>query len=294
MGTHHEQATSGKRGEPPAHQFPEPSLYPVANHRRANRTANNKAYLRTDVLGYETRADSSRCPERVAPPARRPERITRLNSSALLIRDCCGSTTPPASRGQARGPRPRSDGDLLAALAAARGKDGAASTGTHALTEAVDLGPPAVVRLERALAHWNSRSVRKLRCLMKGGHAMRRAPGAKPGRARRHCRRGMGQPVNGKGDPRAGQTELLPGSTIRQHHDFHNGPAAGDLGCGKSRPADRHPGAGCRRGMGKLHCGARTHLVDEPVDNELRLAVDPVDPVRSSGNAARARGAHRE
>ena len=96
MGTHHEQATSGKRGEPPAHQFPEPSLYPVANHRRANRTANNKAYLRTGVLGYETRGNSSRCPERVAPPARRPERITRLNSSGLLIRDCCGSTTPPA------------------------------------------------------------------------------------------------------------------------------------------------------------------------------------------------------
>ena len=38
-------------------------------------------------------ADSSRCPERVAPPARRPERITRLNSSGLLIRDCWGSTS---------------------------------------------------------------------------------------------------------------------------------------------------------------------------------------------------------
>jgi len=49
MSTHHEQATPGKRGDPPAHQFPEPSLYPVANHRRANCTANHKAYLRTGI-----------------------------------------------------------------------------------------------------------------------------------------------------------------------------------------------------------------------------------------------------
>jgi hypothetical protein len=161
--------------------------------------------------GTRPAADSSRCPVRVAPPARRPERITRLNSSALLIRDCCGSTTPPASRGRSWAPGRCSDRDLLAALATARGKDGAASTGTHALTEAVDLGPPAIVRLERALAHWNSRSVRKLRCPHEGrtSHASRGQ--AQAGQARRHRRRRMGQPVNGMGDPRAGQTELLPG-----------------------------------------------------------------------------------
>jgi hypothetical protein len=44
-------------------------------------------------------AARSRCPDRVAPPARRPERIVRVNSSGLLIRDCCGSTTPPAKPG---------------------------------------------------------------------------------------------------------------------------------------------------------------------------------------------------
>ena len=33
MSTHHELATSGKRDKTSAHQFPEPSLYPVANHR---------------------------------------------------------------------------------------------------------------------------------------------------------------------------------------------------------------------------------------------------------------------
>jgi hypothetical protein len=49
-----------------------------------------------------------------------------------------------------------SDGELVAALATARGKDGTAGPGTHPLTEAVDLRPPTVVRLERALAHWNS------------------------------------------------------------------------------------------------------------------------------------------
>jgi hypothetical protein len=40
-------------------------------------------------------AASKRWADRVAPPARRPERIVRLNSSGLRIRDCCGSTIPP-------------------------------------------------------------------------------------------------------------------------------------------------------------------------------------------------------
>lgn len=44
MRTHHEQATLRERGETPAHQFPEPSLHTVTNHRRADRTANNEAY----------------------------------------------------------------------------------------------------------------------------------------------------------------------------------------------------------------------------------------------------------
>jgi hypothetical protein len=52
MRPQHEQATPREPGDPPAHQFPEPSLYPVANHRRANRTANNKAYLRPRISWY--------------------------------------------------------------------------------------------------------------------------------------------------------------------------------------------------------------------------------------------------
>ena len=100
MSTQHEQATPGKRGDPPAHEFPEPSLYPVANHRRANRTANNKAYLRPCISWY--RADGqqqSTAPDTTEPPARRPERSVRRNSSELLIRVCWGSTTPPAQPG---------------------------------------------------------------------------------------------------------------------------------------------------------------------------------------------------
>jgi hypothetical protein len=38
----------------------------------------------------------------------------------------------------------------------------------------VDLRPPAVVRLERTLAHWNSRSLGKLSSI-KGRHVVRRA-----------------------------------------------------------------------------------------------------------------------
>jgi hypothetical protein len=55
MGTQHQETTPGERGKPPSHQFPEPSLYPVANHRRANRTADYKAYLWLGIVLY--RAD---------------------------------------------------------------------------------------------------------------------------------------------------------------------------------------------------------------------------------------------
>jgi hypothetical protein len=49
MCTQHEQATPRKRCDPPAHQFPEPSLHSVANHCRADRTANNQPYLRLGI-----------------------------------------------------------------------------------------------------------------------------------------------------------------------------------------------------------------------------------------------------
>jgi hypothetical protein len=128
------------------------------------------------------------------PPARRPVRSTRRNSSARLILDCCGSTTPPAQRvPRASQPaRPRrpvwSGAQLLAALTTAGGKNSTASTGTHPQPEAMNLRPPTVVRLERTLAHWSSTStIRDLLRIQRG------------------------QPVNGMGDTGTGQTG---------HHDL--------------------------------------------------------------------------
>ena len=74
----------------------------------------------------------------VGRPARRPDRTTAVNSGRRRRRACAGNT---------------SGGELLATLAAATGEDRAARAGTHPQPEAVGLRPPAVVRLERALAH---------------------------------------------------------------------------------------------------------------------------------------------
>ena len=137
VGTQHEQATPGKRGDPPAHQFPEPSLYPVANHRRANRTADNKAYLRPGI-SLVPHPQAAAEPRNHGLPARRPERSVRRNSSGLLIRDCCGSTTPPAQPRLPAGGRsalsgrvrPRAArGPCGGARPARRGRPGYASAG---------------------------------------------------------------------------------------------------------------------------------------------------------------------
>ena len=77
-----------------------------------------------------------------------------------------GSPTAPDDGGEVVGPpqalvcrehgQPRLDGsgrEAIAPLGAPRGDDGAAGPGAHAQPEAVGLRAPAVVRLERALAH---------------------------------------------------------------------------------------------------------------------------------------------
>ncbi len=103
-------------------------------------------------------AASSRCAGqgRATGPAARAHRALELLRAPhpRLLRQ-----HDPSSRRRSASWPAKSDGELLAALAAARGKDGAAGTGTHPLAETVDLGPPTVVRLERTLAHWNSRSL---------------------------------------------------------------------------------------------------------------------------------------
>src|SRR4051794_41649262 len=74
----------------------------------------------------------------VGRPARRPYRTTAVNSGRRRRRACAGNT---------------SGGEVLAALAPTAGDDRPARAGAHPQPEAVGLGPAAVVRLERALAH---------------------------------------------------------------------------------------------------------------------------------------------
>jgi hypothetical protein len=159
----------------------------------------------------------------------------------------------------------------------------------------MDLGPPTVIRLERALAHWSSRygsetsTDQGRSCRISRGHT----PDGLPASSRRS--RDMAQPVNGKGDRCAGQTEPDPNSSARaaararrracqpvlrapgrvvavEHRDFHNVPVPGDLGCGKIMSAGRTArlaGITERGNRGS----ARTQLVDDPVDNELRSMI---------------------
>src|SRR4051794_36090879 len=86
----------------------------------------------------------SRCRTTVRVPARRPRRVALENKLDEVSRWWRSST------GSAR---PRSDRELAATLATARGQDGAAGAGTHPQAKAMGLVPTAVVRLERALAH---------------------------------------------------------------------------------------------------------------------------------------------
>ncbi len=105
-----------------------------------------------------------RCATRTGRPARRPRRIASANSSPRRMRDADGSTGPSSTYGRPlhrrrEGRRARAGGDwssdrqLGAALAAARGQDGAAGPGAHAQPEAVGLRAATVVRLVSTLAH---------------------------------------------------------------------------------------------------------------------------------------------
>jgi len=82
---------------------------------------------------------ASRCTVSSGRDARRPRRRTSVNS-VRRRRRCSGDRTA-------------SGRELGAALAPARGQDGATGPGAHAQPEAVGLGATAVVRLEGALAH---------------------------------------------------------------------------------------------------------------------------------------------
>ena len=213
------------------------------------------------------------------PPARRPERIVRLNSSGLLIRDCCGSTTPPVK-----------------AVSLLARKNQTASCSRPLRRRAARTARPARVRIRsrkpwtlarRRLFGWNVR-------LLTGTPGRWGQLSLSQGQAcRALCAHDMGapdmaQPVNGTGDPRTGQTGPLRSVKDR---DFHNVSTAGDLGCGKSSPKDAFGGWLPPRD-GETAPQPTCTPVDEPVDNELRLAIRLIEPI-----AARARlrgeGSHR-
>ena len=98
----------------------------------------------------------------------------------------------------------------------------------------------------------------------------------------------MAQPVNGTGDLRTGQTGPLRSVKDR---DFHNVSTAGDLGCGKSSPKDAFGGWLPPRD-GETAPQPTYTPVDEPVDNELRLAICLIEPI-ATGARLRGEGSHR-
>ncbi len=323
MCTQHEQATPGKRGDPPTHQFPEPSLHPVANHRRANRTADYKAYLRLGVLGYRTGGQQQMPGQgRATSPSARAHRALELlraphprllrqhdPSSKGRSADNLTRPAPPAAKphrevlgvvpaGDIAGSRHREGdrrsltpvGPRPAISLSARNQT--ASCSRPLRRRAARTARPARVRIRsrkpctfarRRLFGWNVR-------LLTGTPGRSGNTVLNQGQTCRAPRApNMAQPVNGTGDPRTGQTEPLPRV---KHRDFHNVPTAGDLGCGKSRSAGRLRGAGRSRRDGETALQPTYTPVDEPVDNELRLVIDLVERI-----AARARlrgeGSHR-
>ena len=205
-------------------------------------------------------AGNSSAPETTEPPARRPARNVRRNSSELLIRVCCGSTTPPAQpwlpARLARWRAGRSGAQLLAALAAARGEHGTAGR-----VRIRSRKPWTFAR--RRLFGWNVRLLTgapETRCGRKGqtcgtsrGQILARP---RPGSPYRRDRVSL---LTVKAIRCAGQTEpprtarscSFAAATIMEHCDFHSASAAGDLGCGKSTSAGRPGGASCRQGAGE-------------------------------------------
>ena len=120
-------------------------------------------------------AGKSSAPETTEPPARRPERRVRRNSSELLIRVCWGSTTPPAQPW------------LPARLARLASLIQTASCSRPLRRRAASTARPARVRMRsrkpwtfarRRLFGWNVRLLTgtpETRCGVRGGHTVRRA-----------------------------------------------------------------------------------------------------------------------
>jgi len=149
----------------------------------------------------------SSAPETTEPPARRPERSVRRNSSGFLIRVCWGSTTPPARPRAARPVSPLASwvrrraarGPFGDARPARRGRRGSACAGGSRGPWPADGYSAGTYACSLEL---------QTRCDVRGrtGRASRGQILARP-RPGSLYRRDRGQPVNGKGDRCAGQTE---------------------------------------------------------------------------------------
>ena len=144
---HYQQATSGQHCQIPAGQVPQPPPDLIPHYSRAYGPAHNKTDQRP-VPGFR-RYQQVPGYQRPAGPAAAPGRRLEVRPPPHPRR--CGKHCP------CRYPRASSDADASAALPAPGRENGPASTGAHAQPEAMRLRPTAVVRLERTLAHWDSR-----------------------------------------------------------------------------------------------------------------------------------------
>src|SRR3984957_6231087 len=144
----------------------------------------------------------------------------------------------------------------------------------------------------RRLFGWNVRLLTgtpETRCGVKGRtcRASRGQILARP-RLGSPYRRDKGQPVNGKGDRCAGQTEPCAPPGPARSPGYHHGTPRFPQRIRRRRlrlwkinvrsPTRWAPAAARERG--KPRYSARTHLVDGPVDNELR-SVDDVTVIRA-------------
>ena len=158
QGAHDHLAAGREVGEALTAQVAQPALDMMADRRRCRRERPTTNPTRRGPTGRDAATwTTSRSPPLRRPRADHPPDVTTVGQ--------------PMRRGEhGRGSRPGSsragsDRQALAALAAARGQDGAPGAGAHAQPEAVHLVAPAVVRLVRTLAHEVSPMV------VRGGHA---------------------------------------------------------------------------------------------------------------------------
>ncbi len=154
------------------------AAHPIAHHGASYGTAHHEP----DPGGLNVARLTQQVPGDQG-PARLPQRITRENSLRRRIRDAAGSIgghrasrnalERPADERETRcrtgepsltpGPG-RSDTDPHASLTAPCGEYRAPRAGPHPQPEPVRLRAMAVVRLERTLAHWDSRYTGQGRC----------------------------------------------------------------------------------------------------------------------------------